>query len=71
MSNRSKENNFSYEEFVKSLAVMIFEKANGEISESICQTMAENTASRIKTGNSVENKSVEEYAEDCIWAYFQ
>lgn len=72
MQKRSQEDNVFYDEYEKSLALMIYEKSKGEIPLEMSKNLAKNAVRRRRYDVSRgKTKSMEEYAEDCIWAYFQ
>ena len=71
MNNQLQENNVSFEEFEKSLAVMIFEGAKGEIPKDICEVAAKNATNRMRYDKSHgKNVTMEEYVNATIEAYF-
>lgn len=72
MNKQPKKDKALYEECEKSLAVMIFERSKGEIPEFMCERIAKTATKRIRYDESKgDKKSMEEYADDYIWAYFQ
>lgn len=72
MDKRFQENNAFYEKYEKSLAVMIFERAKGQIPKSVCKSLAKTAIGRIKYDKAKgQDISMEEYADAYIWAYTQ
>ena len=64
MSNQSQEK-FGRDDLVNE----IYERSRGEISVAMCKRLANLVMRRMeRTG---QQSSIEECADDCIWAYFQ
>lgn len=61
-----------YEDYENKLALLIYEKSNGEIPENVCSNLAKNAISRMKYDASQGvSKDIKEYANAYVWAYFQ
>lgn len=61
-----------YEDFENKLALLIYEKSNGEIPKNVCSNLAKNATSRMKYDISQGvTKDISEYAVASVWAYFQ
>lgn len=72
MSNEIKNDKKFDEEYQKRLFDIILEKSHNEIPEEICLRLAKLGNNRMKYDSSQGKcKSIEEYAEDYIWAYLQ
>ncbi len=64
--------NSFYEDYENKLALLIYEKSNGEISEKVCSNLAKNAISRMKYDICQGVfKDIGEYADAYVWAYFQ
>lgn len=65
-------NNTFYQDYEDKLALLIYEKSNGEIPKKVCYTLAKNAIKRRKYDISQGiNKDLSEYANAYVWAYFQ
>lgn len=61
-----------YKDYQEHLATLIYENSNGEISKEICANLAKNAVSRMKHDILQGiHKDIKEYADACVWAYFQ